>query len=95
MDEPDEEPTEKPTNTSREAQEEGEWMTRNWIAIASVSILSMVGLIAIMLVFSGVIKLPAPMVGDPAAQWLTIGVIVIAVVVVVSWGWRAVASSPK
>ena len=95
MDEPDEEPTEKPTNTAREAQKEGEWMSRNWIAIASVSILSMLGLIAIMMLFTGLVEVPAPMIADATGQWVTIGVVGLVVLAVLSWGWRSVAASPK
>ena len=36
---PDEEPTEKPTNTEAEAAAEGRWMARSWAGVAVVSIL--------------------------------------------------------
>ncbi|WP_290815832.1 hypothetical protein [Halovivax sp.] len=94
MDEPDQEPTEKPTETSREAKQEGEWMTRNWIAIASISILSLVGIIFLTMVFTGLVDVPVPGVGDGAAQWITAAVVVIAVATVAAWGWRSVAASP-
>ncbi len=68
MTEPDEEPTGKPTRTEEEATEEGEWMLRNWLGIAVVSIASLVVLALGLLQWSGLVDVFAPVAATETGQ---------------------------
>ena len=92
-DEPADEPTESPTNTTAQAAAEGSWMRRQWIAIASVSILSLVVVAIVLLQSTGVIDVLGPFGDSTAGQWIVIAVLVAAVAIVATWGWRAVIAS--
>ena len=93
MDELDDEPTETPTNTVEQAEAEGAWMTRNWIAIASISILALLVLALAMLQVTGLIDAFAPIAGTEIGQWTGIALIAAAVVAIAAWGWRSVIQS--
>lgn len=91
MDEPETEPTDKPTESTREARQEGAWMQRNWIGIASVSILTVLAAALIAMLWTGLVDVP----GDMTAMWLSIAIIVGVVVLIAGWGWRAIAAAEK
>ena len=93
MDEPNDEPTERPTNTQQQAEAEGAWMGRQWVAIASVSILALLVLVLGMMQWTGLIDVFGPIVDSTTGQWAAFGVIVVIVVIVATWGWRSVRAS--
>lgn len=93
MNGPDEEPTEKPTNTKQEAQDEGEWMARNWIAIAAVSILALLLLVTAMMQWTGLIDVFAPIAETESQQWIGVGALALIVLIIGAWGWWSVVAS--
>lgn len=93
MDEPNEEPTEKPTNTKAEADREGAWMSRNWIAIATVSILGLLVIAVGLLQATGLIDLFGPIADSPTGRWIAFSVLAAAVIVIGAWSWRSVVAS--
>ncbi|WP_254864513.1 hypothetical protein [Halovivax gelatinilyticus] len=95
MDEPETEPTDKPTESSREARQEGAWMRRSWVGIGSVSILTMLGAALIAMLWTGLIDVPNVIPGDAAEIWVSIAIVAVVVLIVVGWGWRAVVASEK
>ncbi|WP_394739507.1 hypothetical protein [Natronococcus roseus] len=92
MDEPDEEPTEKPTNDREEAEREGKWMARNWIGIAVVSILALLLLAVGMMQATGLVDVFAPVADSETGQWAAFGVLALAVLAIAGWSWRAIVS---
>ena len=92
MSEPDREPTEKPTNSKQEAEEEGQWMARNWIGIAVVSIFSLLLLMLGAMQFTGVIDIFAPIAETEGQQWGVFFVLALIVIIVGGWSWKAIMS---
>ncbi|WP_254767439.1 hypothetical protein [Salinilacihabitans rarus] len=93
MDRPDEEPTEKPTNTAREAEEETAWLAQNWVGIAVVSILGLVVLVVGMMQWSGLVDVFAPVADTEGGQWAAFAALALVVLALGVWGWRSVAAS--
>lgn len=92
MDEPDHEPTEKPTEDREEARQEGQWMARNWIGIAVVSILVLVLLAVGMMQATGLVDVFAPVADTQGGQWAAFGVLALVVLALAGWSWRAIVS---
>ncbi|AGB37726.1 hypothetical protein [Natronococcus occultus] len=92
MDEPDKEPTEKPTEDREEAEQEGQWMARNWLGIAVVSILFLLLLALGMMQATGLVDVFAPIADSETGQWAAFGVLALAVLALAGWSWRAVVS---
>lgn len=90
MSEPDREPTEKPTHDREEAKRDGQWMARNWIGIAAVSILGLVLLALGMLQATGLVDAFAPVADSETAQWGAFGVLVLVWLALAGWGWNAI-----
>ncbi|MFC4543135.1 hypothetical protein ACFO5R_14490 [Halosolutus amylolyticus] len=91
MSEPDREPTEKPTNTKREAKEEDQWMIRNWIGVAVVSIFGLLLLALGMMQATGLVDLLAPVADTGAQQWGVFAVLALVVLALAGWSWSAIA----
>lgn len=89
--EPTEKPTEKPTHDSAEAEQEGQWMARNWLAIAAVSILGLLLLAVGLLQATGLVSVFAPVAETQTQQWGAFGVLVLIWVLIAGWSWSAVA----
>ncbi|ARS88860.1 hypothetical protein [Natrarchaeobaculum aegyptiacum] len=90
MSEPDREPTEKPTHDSAEATHEGQWMARNWLAIAAVSILGLLLLTVGMLQATGLVSVFAPVADTETQQWGAFAVLALGWVLLAGWSWSAV-----
>ena len=90
MSEPDREPTDKPTHDREEAEHEGQWMARNWLAIAAVSILGVLLLAVGMLQATGPVDVFAPIAETETQQWGVFGVLVVAWLALVGWSWNAI-----
>ncbi|MXV62003.1 hypothetical protein GS429_08010 [Natronorubrum sp. JWXQ-INN-674] len=95
MSEPDREPTEKPTTSKQEAEEEGQWMARNWIGIAVVSILSLLLLVVAMMQFTGVMDVFAPIAETETQQWGVFFALAVALIILAGWSWKAIADSDR
>ncbi|WP_121741280.1 hypothetical protein [Natronorubrum halophilum] len=92
MSEPDREPTETPTTSKEEAEEDVQWMTRNWIGIAVVSILSLLLLVIAAMQFTGVINVLSPIADTEGQQWGVFFVLALLVIILGGWSWRAILS---
>lgn len=92
MDEPDKEPTEKPTEDREEAEREGQWMARNWLGIAVVSILALLLLALGMMQATGLVDVFGPVADSETGQWAAFGVLALAVLALAGWSWRAIVS---
>jgi flagellar biosynthesis protein FlhB len=92
MDEPDQEPTEKPTQDRHEAEQEGKWMARNWMGIAVISILTLLLLAVGLMQATGLVDVFAPVADSQTGQWAAFGVLALVVVAIAGWSWRAIVS---
>lgn len=92
MSEPDREPTEKPTNSAAEAEEEGAWMARNWIGIAVVSILSLLLIMLAAMQLTGLVDVFAPIAETEGQQWGVFFVMALFVIILGGWSWKAIIS---
>lgn len=92
MSEPDREPTENPTTSAQEAEDEGQRMARNWIGIAVVSILTMLLVVIAAMQFTGVIDVFAPIAETEGQQWGVFFVLALFVIVLGGWSWKAIVS---
>ncbi|WP_265108449.1 hypothetical protein [Halosolutus halophilus] len=90
MSEPDREPTDKPTNTKAEAKEEDQWMIRNWVGIAAVSIFGLLLLALGMMQATGLVDVLAPFADTEAQQWGVFAVLALGVIALAGWGWSAI-----
>lgn len=90
MSEPDREPTEKPTTSKEEAESEGQWMTRNWIGIAIVSIFSLLLIVVAMMQFTGLVDVFAPIADTEGTQWGAFFVLALFVIILGGWSWKAI-----
>ena len=88
MSKPDDRPTETPTTSTEEAADEGTWMARSWLAIAAVSILTTLLVLLVLMQWTGLLDVGAPLVGSEGGQWAVVGVIALAVVIIAGWSWR-------
>ncbi|NGM67919.1 hypothetical protein G6M89_02640 [Natronolimnobius sp. AArcel1] len=95
MSSPDEEPTEKPTNDRQEAEREGQWMARNWLGIAAVSIFGLLLVAIALMQATGLVSIFAPVADTATQQWALFGVLVLVWLGLAGWSWRAITSSPK
>lgn len=95
MSKPDEEPTETPTTSREEATEEGEWMFRNWIAVAVVSVLAMVLLVLGLMQWTGLVDIFAPIADSDAGQWGVFVILALLVAGLAVWGWTAIIASDR
>ncbi|WP_252698266.1 hypothetical protein [Natronosalvus vescus] len=89
MSKPDDRPTETPTEDSEDARQEGRWMARNWLAVAVVSIFTMVVLALAMLQATGLIEVPVPFTEAEGGQWAVLAVIAVVVLATGAWSWKA------
>ncbi|SDJ45810.1 hypothetical protein [Natronorubrum texcoconense] len=92
MSEPDREPTETTTTSKEEAEEEGQWMARNGIGIAVVSIFSLLLIMLAAMQFTGVIDIFAPIAETEGQQWGVFFVLALIVIIVGGWSWKAIMS---
>ncbi len=92
MSEPDREPTETTTTSKEEAEEEGQWMARNWIGIAVVSIFSLLLIMLAAMQFTGLIDIFAPIAETEGQQWGVFFVLALIVIIVGGWSWKAILS---
>ncbi|ELY40262.1 hypothetical protein [Natronorubrum tibetense] len=92
MSEPDREPTETTTTSKQEAEEEGQWMARNWIGIAVVSIFSLLLIMLAAMQFTGLIDIFAPIAETEGQQWGVFFVLALIVIIVGGWSWKAIMS---
>lgn len=83
----DRDPTEKPTHDAEEAQQEGERMARNWIAIAVVSILALLLIVGGMMQASGLVDVFGPIADTQTQQWGAFAVLALIVIAVAGWSW--------
>jgi uncharacterized protein YqhQ len=90
MDEPNQEPTEKPTRDSQEAEQEGKWMARNWLGVAVISILTLLLLAVGLMQATGLIDVFAPVADSETGQWAAFGVLALIVVGIAAWSWSAI-----
>jgi uncharacterized protein YqhQ len=90
MDEPNQEPTEKPTHDSQEAEQEGKWMARNWLGVAVISILTLLLLAVGLMQATGLIDVFAPVADSETGQWAAFGVLALIVVGIAAWSWSAI-----
>ena len=92
MSEPDREPTEKPTTSKEEAESETEWMARNWIGVAIVSILGLVLLMLGAMQATGLVDVFGPIADAEATQWGVFFLMAVALIILAGWSWKAIAS---
>ena len=92
MSEPDQEPTETPTTSRDEAEAEGQWMARNWLGIAVVSILSLVILALALMQWTGLINVFAPIAETEGQQWGALVFFALVVLILGGWSWKAILS---
>ena len=92
MSEPDREPTETTTTSTEEAEEEGQWMARNWIGIAVVSIFSLLLIMLAAMQFTGLIDIFAPIADTEGQQWGVFFVLALILIIVGGWSWKAIMS---
>ncbi len=90
MSEPDREPTEKPTTSKEEAEREGQWMARNWIGIAVVSILTMLLVVIAAMQFTGVMDVFAPIAETETQQWGVFFALAVVLIILAGWSWKAI-----
>ena len=91
MSEPDREPTDKPTHNREEAEHEGQWMARNWIGIAIVSIFGLLLLMVGVMQATGLMDVFAPVAETETQQWAAFGVLVLVWRARAGWSWNAIA----
>ena len=92
MSDPDREPTEKPTHDREEAEQEGQWMARNWLGIAVVSILGLLLVVIAMMQATGTMDVLAPIAETETQQWAVLGALVLAWLALAGWSWNGIAS---
>ena len=90
MSEPDREPTEKPTNTQKEAKHEDQWMIRNWIGIAIVSILGLLLITVAMMQATGLVDVLGSVAETQTQQWAVFGVLVLIWLALAGWSWSGI-----
>ena len=95
MSEPDRDPTETPTTSAEQAEDEGQWMARNWIGIAVVSILGLWLILLAAMQATGLIDVLAPFADSGAQQWGVLLALAVGVIVLAGWGWKAIADSSR
>jgi len=95
VDEPDEEPTQAPTTSTEQAESKGQSMGQKWVGIAGVSILLVVAIAIVAMELTGLIDIGAVVPGGQFGEFLGIGLIVILLIVVLWWGWQAIAASSR
>lgn len=95
MAEPDDRPTKTPTTSKEEAETEGQWMARNWLGIAVVSILSLLLIVIGAMQLTGVMDVFAPVAETETQQWAVFFALAVAVIVLAGWSWTAIAGSEK
>lgn len=81
------EPTETPTESREQAEEEGAWMAQNWVRIAVFSILLLVVFAVGLMQSTGVVDLFAPIVDSEGGQWVVFGVLAAIVAGIGLWAW--------
>ncbi|WP_049927744.1 hypothetical protein [Halopiger goleimassiliensis] len=91
MSDPDREPTEKPTRDREEAEDEGQWMARNWLGIAAVSILGLLLIMVAMMQATGLMDVFGPVAETETQQWAAFGALVVVWLALAGWSWRAIA----
>ncbi|WP_436344914.1 hypothetical protein [Natronorubrum sp. FCH18a] len=92
MSEPDREPTETTTTSTEQAEEEGQWMARNWIGIAVVSIFSLLLIMLAAMQVTGLVDVFAPIAETEGQQWGVFFVLALIVIIVGGWSWKAIIS---
>lgn len=92
MDEPDQEPTEKPTHDMQEAKQEDQWMIRNWVGIAIVSILGLWLIVIAAMQATGLMDVFAPVADTQMGQWGAFAVLALIWLALAGWSWRAISS---
>lgn len=95
MDEPDQEPTDKPTHDREEAEAEGKWMARNWIGVAIVSILGLWLIMVAVMQATGLMDVFGPVADSETGQWGAFAVIALIWLALAGWSWRAISSSNR
>ena len=70
-------------------------MGRNWVGIAGVSILLLVAIAFVAMVLTGLIDIGAVVPGGQTAELFGIGLVAILLIVVLWWGWMAIAASSR
>lgn len=90
MSEPDREPTEKPTNTKKEAKHEDQWIIRNWIGVAAVSIFGLLLLVVAMMQATGLVDVLGSVADTQAQQWAVFGVLVLVWLALAGWSWSGI-----
>lgn len=95
MSEPDDRPTKTPTTSKEEAEAEGQWMARNWLGIAVVSILSLLLIMVAAMQATGVVDVFAPVAETETQQWAVFFGLAIAVIILAGWSWTAIVGSDK
>ena len=92
MSDPDRESTDEPTHDREEAEREGQWMARNWLGIAVVSILGLLLVVIAMMQATGTMDVLAPIAETETQQWAVLGVLVLAWLALAGWSWSGIAS---
>ncbi|OVE85448.1 hypothetical protein [Natronolimnobius baerhuensis] len=95
MSSPDQEPTETPTTDTQEAEREGQWMARNWLGIAAVSIFGLLLVAIALMQATGLVSIFAPVAETQTQQWGMFGVLVLVWLGLAGWSWRAISSSTE
>ncbi|RKD98209.1 hypothetical protein [Halopiger aswanensis] len=91
MSEPDREPTKKPTNTKKEAKHEDQWMIRNWIGVAVVSIFGLLLLMIALMQATGVMDVFGSVAETGTQQWAVFGVLALIWLALAGWSWKAIS----
>lgn len=95
MSKPDEEPTDKPASSREEAAEDSEWMFRNWIGVAVVSIAILLLITVGLMQGTGLIDVFAPVADSETGQWGAFAVLALIVAALAAWGWKSLLASDR
>jgi hypothetical protein len=90
MEEPEGEAVEEPTTDEEQAEKEATWMAKEWVTIATVSILGLLLFALGLMQATGLVDLLAPIVDTEGGQWLVFGVLVLGAAALFVWGRRRV-----
>jgi hypothetical protein len=86
MEEPEEEAVEEPTTDEEQAEKEATWMAKEWVTIATVSILGLLLFALGLMQATGLVDVLAPIADTEAGQWLAFGVLALGAAALFVWG---------
>lgn len=92
MSDDERDPTETPTTSTADAEQEGKRMVRNWLGIAVVSILTLLLVVIAMMQWTGLVDVFAPIAETEGQQWGAFVVLALVVIVLAGWSWKSIVS---